>query len=147
MLVKIYRLLHEYSEKKTIDGEPLINTIELGYFSSRKKVREVINKYKNLEGFKDFDTKCFKIKRFYIFVKNRPTSIYELYHSYIDASGYEEYKFFGVYLSEAKARKKQSKLIKHNAIYRNNQDGFEVTEEVVDIDNTIWNQGFTSVSN
>lgn len=144
MIAKIYRLLHEHSDRKTADGEPLIKTIELGYFSSIKKVREVIRQYKNLNGFKDYDVKCFKVKRFYLLVQNRPTSIFELYHSYIDASGYEEYKFFGVYLSEVKAKNKMAKLMKHNAIYRNNFDGFEVTEEVVDSENVIWNQGFNS---
>lgn len=142
MIKSIYRLLHEYSDKKNEQGEPLVHTIELGYFSSRKKVGEVIDKYKCLKGFRDYSVKCFKIKIFFIFVQRKPTKLFELYHSYIDKSGYEEFKYLGVYASENKAEKKKYKLIKRYKVYREHPEGFEITEEFIDSENSIWSDGF-----
>ena len=146
MIKCIYRLLHEYSERTDENGEPLMHTIELGYFSTRKKVRDIINKYKNLKGFNEHDIKCFKVKKIILMTKKLPKSVFELYHSYTDNLGYVEYQYLGAYISEKKANDKQLKLMRRNHIYREFSDGFEITEEFIDSDNTIWELGFDKLN-
>lgn len=142
----VYRLLHIYSDKKAETGEPLLHVIELGYFSNKTKVKDTIIKYKDLPGFNKHSIKSFKTKRFMIrFNKIKNNTIYELYHSYLDKDGYEEFKYLGVYATREEAERRQVKLMKSNSRYRNNVAGFEITEEVIDSDNLIWNQGFDTL--
>lgn len=138
----IYRVFHEYSDKKTEFGESLFNSIELGYFTSKKKVKYIIQKYKDLEGFRDHNEKCFKIKRFLLNIKRDNNIIYELYHSYIDENGYEEYEYLGIFASKESAEKKRKKLIKSKEIFQKYVDGFDISEEILDSENIIWNEGF-----
>ncbi len=138
----VYRLLHIYSTRKTKDGESLLHVIELGYFSKKDKAKNIIKKYKSLKGFKDYNVKCFKIKKFYINLKNNEKRLYELYHSYIDEKGYEEFNFLGVYPSKEHAINKQKRLLKTKKQYKLHPTGFDISEEILDSENSIWNQGF-----
>lgn len=139
----IYMLLHEYSDNKTDKGEKLLHSIELGYFSNKKKAKKVIDKYKTKEGFNEHPIKCFKIKRFLLKTQEyNVKNIYELYHSYIDKDGFEEYNYLGVFSDEESALKKQNKLISRHKKYRENAQGFDISEELIDSENVIWAEGF-----
>lgn len=142
MFKLVYRLLHVYSTRETAEGEPLLHVTELGYFSTKAKTKGAILKYKDLSGFKDYSVKNFKIKYFIVNLKKSNNKIYELYHSYLDKDGYEEFKYLGIYPTLERAEAKRNKLIKSKSVYRDNANGFDITEEILDSDNSIWDQGF-----
>ncbi|MFT9057373.1 MAG: hypothetical protein ABF449_12320, partial [Ethanoligenens sp.] len=52
-MIKVYML--EHKRETGSDGNELIYSSKLiGFYSSRKKAEETIEKYKNIEGFKDY---------------------------------------------------------------------------------------------
>lgn len=143
----IYQLSHEYSERESESGEPLFHNIELGYYDSKKRVNEIILKYKNLKGFKEHSVKCFKIKKWKVPLKEvRGNFLYELYHAYIADDGYEEFNYLGVFPSLEVAEKKKLKLSKKRK-FHNHVDGFEITQEILNEENVIWNEGFDKLEN
>lgn len=59
IMVKVYGITHRYNPKN-IDSEILI-----GFFTSLKKCKLVLQHYRTLEGFKDYKN-CFKIKHYWV---------------------------------------------------------------------------------
>lgn len=140
----IFQLNHEYISKYTEERQPLYQNIQLGYFSTLYKAKEIVEKYKNLKGFCNYDVSCFKITRRRIDKAEIINQIlYELYHSYI-IDGFEEFEYLGVFSARKHAEEKIQKLIQKKAIFRKHPDGFDISEEVLDSENTIWNEGFDS---
>lgn len=139
----IYQLTHEYISKYSEFNEPLLQQKELGYFSDIKTAKSIIEKYKNLKGFKDFEIECFKIgkKRLEI-TKKQNKYFYELYHCYIDGNGYEEYEYLGVFPTMEKANEKKRYLIKTKEKFSKHPNGFDISQESLDSENSIWNEGF-----
>lgn len=143
----IYQLIHEYIECYGEQNQPLYQTKDMGYFSSEKDAKEVIEKYKNLKGFKDHNVNCFKIKKKKLELEgiklfDNKIIFYELYHAYRDKNGYIESDYLGVYPTKQKAKKKIKELIKNEKIYKQYPKGFDISEELLDSENTIWNEGF-----
>ena len=140
----IYQLHHVYISIYTDKKEPLYQIIELGYFSSAKKAEKIIEKYIKLKGFKDYPKECFKIRKMKLEIlenKNQK-NLFELYHSHFDKDNYEEYEYLGVFPSREKAKEKINELIKKKSKYAKFKEGFDISEEIIDSDNTIWDEGF-----
>ncbi|MDR1939356.1 MAG: hypothetical protein LBQ40_00990 [Clostridiales bacterium] len=87
MLKYFYNLYFQYEITNDKSKNDLTSTFNIGYFSTNKKAKEIIELYREKPGFKEHDMDCFKIQKIGVnFVddtKNKEgTILYELSHEF-----------------------------------------------------------------
>lgn len=134
-----YELFYEYSDK---NGK---HNLQIGYFSTHKKVQYICNLIKSKPGFCDHNGD-FIISKFAVnfdceVLDKSKVKLYELSHEYQDDEGFDNWIIFGVFSSfeEAQNFKKEIETTAPYDIYPN---GFYITDCKIDIPG--WVDGFQS---
>ena len=138
----VYKIIHR-SHPKDVDTEKLI-----GFFSSLPNCNDIIQQYRNLDGFKEFP-KQFKIKK-YIISKKVYDSMKVYYIQYycdetncIDYNGKTICVNFGVWSN--KKRAEQMKRLISKILLLLLKRGSVVCEQYT-LDECEWQEGFTVIS-
>ncbi len=120
-------------------------TFLIGFYSSHQKAQDVIERYKNIDGFRNHP-KDFAIEEWEVDVDdfNRQGGDYNgkvfyLAHEYYDGTEYDYVTKIGVYSKRQNAKKALSKY-KGLPDFKEHADGFTIDEYDIDEDN--WTQGF-----
>ncbi|MCK9480123.1 MAG: hypothetical protein M0R40_11625 [Firmicutes bacterium] len=150
MIKYFYNLYFEYDETIDLSGKMQKSSCNIGYFSSKKKAKEIITSYKDKPGFNQYPIECFKIQKiglkFDHEIGNKTgIALYELSHEFEFEKGKDEWTIFGVYNSEVNAQKEQHQQMKKRK-YATLQSGFNIAKWKVDVDFE-WKEGFESFSN
>ena len=145
MIKYFYNLFFQYDLVGENDNRGLSSCFNIGYFSSIKKAKEIINLYKEKEGFKNFSIECFKIQQFGVFfnainIQKENQILYELTHEYENFDGDTEWTLFGVYSTKELAEEQQFKQARKRK-YRQYLNGFHIEKWRVNTD-LAWVEGF-----
>lgn len=140
----VYRLFHNH--KIEYDGNDWICDSKLiGYFTSKLYAQNIIKKYKNVIGFKDYPND-FVIQKEKIVnddsdlqKDNTMQYIYELTHSFEDEEGYEIVTYFSVYSSLEIARRDEEKLLLKFP-FSTHPEGFLIVDH--QLNHCYWQEGF-----
>lgn len=146
MIKYFYYLYFQYEIEKDENNTPITSTFHFGYFSSLKKVKEVIDKYRHLQGFNEHTIDKFLYKKHAIKfnktlqINKEKISIYGIFHEYSE-DGYDYWSIFGPYETKLEAKKVISNL-KKEPPFANHLEGFELLKYKVDSQNLAWAEGY-----
>ena len=142
MLKYFYEVFFSY------DGDDnSTNSFEIGYFSTPKKAREIIEILRFKQGFSEHNLGSFSVNKvgvnFDELINNKSgISLYVLSHIYEDECGYDIWTTWGPFESMSKAIDERNIQMK-KGMYKKFIQGFSVSEWKVD--KTIeWLDGFCS---
>jgi len=158
-LIKVYVVIHIHkfaSPSECLEGH--VDSKHIGTFHSKNKAITTIEKYKNLEGFKDYPNEFYIHEYFVDSIYN--SYITELLKSDIKQAGslevlfflnyvrefedgHDDIKLLGVFSSEKIANEALKKIRKIPGLVRNSGD-FLIEEENVKL--LGWTEGFTTIS-
>lgn len=128
-----------------LDGENIYSSFTIGYFSSKKRAVEMIERYRNrIEGFNSYSG-AFEINKRRLSGASHLTNetAYILWYSeYNEQNDYDEEYIFGIYDSYVRARKSQAKYMRKKA-YQCPED-FNLEE--IEINQLAWQFGFSPIS-
>ena len=127
------------------DEENANHCFDIGYFSSKQKAMDALERVKDKPGFCDSGgnftiSKC----RVYFSQKNvqkENCTIFELYHEFLDDEGFDNYTYWGPFATRAEAEEAYdaNKAQYPFSLY---PDNFEICDIKVDLYG--WREGFTS---
>lgn len=130
-----------------IYGNDNHGNLHIGYFSTIKKVREIIDSLKNKPGFHNYATNSFQYGKIGVefpgdIIRERPISLFVPSHEYDDENYITQWIIFGVFSTKERAEQEIEKQ-KKKKLYQNKEDGFLIAEWVVD-KSIEWKEGFVS---
>ncbi len=140
MLKFFYNLYFQYTTAENQRSE-----LNIGYFSTYKKARSVIETYKSLPGFKNYSVDNFKIQKFGVRCrengKKSGKPLYQLSFEE-DITVFEsEWIIFGMYDSYKAARLAQ-RFYENKRKYKDHPERFTIAKWIVD-KNKEWSFGFS----
>lgn len=126
--------------------EGAYDTKLIGCYSSLKNVKEVIKRYKKIEGFKDYPND-FNIETIEADINDfnnmcgefNDNVVFRLVHEYYDGVEFDYVTELGIYSTIGKANEAQKKYSEQE-ILKDYPDGFCIDEIKVDFD--YWSSGF-----
>ena len=122
------------------------SSFHIGYFSSVKKVREIVDRLKDQPGFCDHPVECFQLSKFGLAVPEGVSKsgfcLYVPSYDYLEEDGWETWAVFGAFATEKEAIAELEKQKKKKE-FRQHQECFECEKYVVD-KNVGWREGFSS---
>lgn len=135
-------LMLKHSRKLDEDAS---STILIGFYSSRKRVLDVIKKYRRVTGFCDYPD-AFEVEEWEVDVDDYnevscdyKESIFYLSHEYYDGAMYDYLTDIGVYSSLEKA-KNALRTYQKLPIFKEHSEGFVIDEYEINKDH--WTEGF-----
>ncbi|MBS6447325.1 MAG: hypothetical protein KH382_07015 [Clostridiales bacterium] len=119
----------------------------IGYFSTIKKVREIIDVLKNKPGFQGYSASAFQYKRLGVefpdnIISESPISLFVPSHEYDDENCITHWIIFGVFSTRAQAEQ-EIEMQKKKKSYQNREEVFLIAEWIVD-KSIEWKEGFVS---
>ena len=119
------------------------HSFHIGYFSSKKRAVEAIEKIKDKPGFLDTDGN-FAVSKVRVYsnqlnLKKENCNLFILNHEFLDEDGYDNYTIWGPFLTEAEATEVYNDNKEKNpyCLYLEN---FEITDQKADLIG--WTEGF-----
>lgn len=120
-------------------------SFHIGYFSSVKKVREIVGQLKDQPGFRDHSVECFQFPKFGITVPAGTSKsgfcLYVPSYDHMGEDGWDTWAIFGAFATEKEAKAELEKQKKKKE-FRQHQDCFLCEEWIVDKD-VEWRKGFS----
>ena len=131
------------TEYKFTDQNEDNHYFHIGYFSSKKRAFEAIEKIKGKPGFLDTDGD-FEVSKVRVYfnqpnLKKENCKLFILYHEFLDENGYDNSTVWGPFLTEAEAVEVYNDNKKKHpyCLYLEN---FEITDQKADLIG--WTEGF-----